>query len=471
MNIAKTLHESAKGLVIAPAGFGKTHLIAEAVINYGKNRQLILTHTHAGVDSIRSKIRRLSPSTKNIPVETIDGFVLRYVASYPETSGWKGSFDDVAWDDIRKCGIELFKKNFVKQVIKNSYDGLYVDEYQDCSQEQHAIVKELLSILPVRVLGDHLQGIFNFGKNSIVNWDQDVRGSFDIVGELDTPWRWNNAGNAELGNWLSTVRQRITGNQSIALNNLPVCVSIVNATVQNDIIRECHTILSRVQDGESIVIIGIANQAGSTHNIASKLRGRCGVVEPLESKDLKKIIAGLMDKCAYAKAVGLLKMAGMCFSGISETVLKQEFESLKKKQLPRRRKPIPITVSLKSFIEKDDLKSMADMVECFKSFPNSHLYRKELYYEILKILKESVRSGIPLNDALVKVRENTRRLGRRMPKKAIARTVLIKGLEFDHAVILNADSFDQKNLYVALTRATKTVTIFARTNTLLSNIN
>ncbi len=466
MNIAQILHESNKGLVVAPAGFGKTHLIAEAVINYGQGQQLVLTHTHAGVDSIRNKIHCLNPSAKYIHVETIDGFVLRYVASYPKTSGWAGSFDDVVWDDIKKCGTKLFKKNFIKQVIKNTYSGLYVDEYQDCSLEQHAIVKELLSVLPVRVLGDHLQGIFNFGNNQIVDWERDVNSSFDVIGELDTPWRWNNAGNPELGNWLSTIRQSIISNQTISLSNLPTCVSLINATAQNDIIRECHAVLSKVQDGESIVIIGIANQASSTHNIASKLRGRCGVVEPLESKDLKKIIGGLISQCVYKKAIGLLKMAGECFSGISNTVLKQEFEALKKKQLPTRRKPICITAPLKNFVEKDDLKTMVKLVESFNFFPKSHLYRKELYYEILKILKESIRSGVALNDALVKVRENTRRLGRRIPKKAIARTVLIKGLEFDHAVILNADLFDQKNLYVALTRASKTITIFSRSNTL-----
>ena len=110
---------------------------------------------------------------------------------------------------------------------------------------------------------------------------------------------------------------------------------------------------------------------------------------------------------------------------------------------------------------------MVELLECFLSFPNSYLYRKELFYEILKILKESLRSGIQFNDALVKVRENTRRFGRRIPRKAIARTVLIKGLEFDHTIIINADEFDRNNLYVALTRATKTITIISKSCTLL----
>jgi DNA helicase-2/ATP-dependent DNA helicase PcrA len=35
----------------------------------------------------------------------------------------------------------------------------------------------------------------------------------------------------------------------------------------------------------------------------------------------------------------------------------------------------------------------------------------------------------------------------------------VKGLEFDNAVVLDADGFDAKNLYVALTRGAKTLTV------------
>ena len=69
MNLAKLLHEAKKGFIVAPAGCGKTHLIAEAVVNHGGERELILTHTHAGVDSIRRKIRALNPTKKNFQID------------------------------------------------------------------------------------------------------------------------------------------------------------------------------------------------------------------------------------------------------------------------------------------------------------------------------------------------------------------------------------------------------------------
>lgn len=44
-------------------------------------------------------------------------------------------------------------------------------------------------------------------------------------------------------------------------------------------------------------------------------------------------------------------------------------------------------------------------------------------------------------------------------RKLIGTTLLVKGLEYDHAVILDADTLDAKDLYVAMTRGAKTLTI------------
>lgn len=41
----------------------------------------------------------------------------------------------------------------------------------------------------------------------------------------------------------------------------------------------------------------------------------------------------------------------------------------------------------------------------------------------------------------------------------MSRTLLIKGLEFDHALVLSADELDARNLYVALTRGSRSLTV------------
>lgn len=48
----------------------------------------------------------------------------------------------------------------------------------------------------------------------------------------------------------------------------------------------------------------------------------------------------------------------------------------------------------------------------------------------------------------------------------MSRTLLIKGLEFDHTVILDADEHDAKNFYVAATRPTRSLTICSASPTI-----
>ena len=57
-----------------------------------------------------------------------------------------------------------------------------------------------------------------------------------------------------------------------------------------------------------------------------------------------------------------------------------------------------------------------------------------------------------LSDAAWSVRQRTRVLGRQVYSRSVSTPLLIKGLEFDHAIVLNANELTNKELYVALTR-------------------
>ena len=52
------------------------------------------------------------------------------------------------------------------------------------------------------------------------------------------------------------------------------------------------------------------------------------------------------------------------------------------------------------------------------------------------------------HDAAIRMREQNRLLGRPLPKRAVGSTLLLKGLEAEIAVILDADAVDPANLYV-----------------------
>ena len=50
--------------IIAPAGHGKTEMIAE-IVKYAEGKQLLLTHTNAGVDAIEKRLQKFQK--RNIP--------------------------------------------------------------------------------------------------------------------------------------------------------------------------------------------------------------------------------------------------------------------------------------------------------------------------------------------------------------------------------------------------------------------
>lgn len=53
------LLEVGRGTITAPAGCGKTHLIAEALTNRAETKPiLVLTHTNAGVAALRERLER-----------------------------------------------------------------------------------------------------------------------------------------------------------------------------------------------------------------------------------------------------------------------------------------------------------------------------------------------------------------------------------------------------------------------------
>jgi len=60
------------------------------------------------------------------------------------------------------------------------------------------------------------------------------------------------------------------------------------------------------------------------------------------------------------------------------------------------------------------------------------------------------------------MREQNRLLGRPLPLRGVGSTPLLKGLEADAVVILNADDMDARNLYVAVTRGSKRVVVCSR---------
>ncbi len=81
----KNFISKSHSMLIAPAGYGKTHTIAEC-LEYTIGKQLVLTHTHVGVSSIKEKIKKRGIGSSNYNVETITSFAQKYVIAFYDNS-------------------------------------------------------------------------------------------------------------------------------------------------------------------------------------------------------------------------------------------------------------------------------------------------------------------------------------------------------------------------------------------------
>lgn len=198
------LLEVINGTITAPAGCGKTHLIAETLKTTWPKPVLVLTHTNAGVASLRSKLDRLNVASSKYRLSTIDGWAIRLASSFPMRSGITADTLSLTnpgrhYPLIREAAYKLLKEKHINDILKASYSHLIVDEYQDCSVYQHAIVYYASQSLKTCVLGDPLKAIFNFGSDGLADWETHVCQHFPIQAELDIPWRWVNAGCESFG--------------------------------------------------------------------------------------------------------------------------------------------------------------------------------------------------------------------------------------------------------------------------------
>lgn len=453
---------STKGYVIAPAGYGKTHLIALAV-RAASGRQLVLTHTFAGVNSIKTKMTALGVPSSMYQVDTIASWSLRLCLAYPKTSAWATDNPaDDQWNQLYASCSDLLSKSFIRHCISSTYAGLYVDEYQDCSALQHSLVCTLADFLPCRVLGDPMQSIFDFDNAKPVDWEASVYPSFECLGELDIPWRW--AGNPELGAWLNDVRKKIQAGQKIdLLGNRPPCV--IRHRVEPEYLekKQYSALYGLLNHNESVIALhgGDPQSKNKTHLLARSMAGRFSSIEEIEGRGLHAFLKQLQGAKTTQKGFLLaLDFAKKCFTGVSDVLT----AATKRGEIAGVRKSTKYPALLSAANAYLGDPTSLHLVKFFlelKANPDTGAYRRDLLNRLLQILKLHGESHeMTLIEAGKIYQRDMRHMGRpTRHKKLIGTTLLVKGLEFDHAVILDADSLDAKDLYVAMTRGTKSLTI------------
>lgn len=509
-NIIETFLSQEKSLLIAPAGYGKTYTIVQCVSKTSK-KSLILTHTHAGVAALKNALKEQQIDKKYYEIETITSYAQKYVKAYcaetlPEIT------DDNYWVFILEKAESIFKNPHIKDVIKQTYSHLFVDEYQDCTISQHKVILAVSESIPTHILGDPLQGIMDFNKETdpLVNFYNDDLKNFTKTPELTIPYRWQKEGNnSSLGKYLVSIREKLIDNlENNAKNEIDLTdnsnnsfyfvktsgsaysyeginkeTNILNKQTKNkytykQLIKAILGNSKNLPDYESVLIISKPPYRRNKSQVEIRADLKSALYYPalylLEAIDEKSFykLSNMADEIvSEGLNVNLKKLYDFLVNLFNKTDIDKWINS-KSYNLIRKTK-------------KDDKQISNEIQELISAFNNSKhplLFGKiiEYFYYTLKLkcsrteFIHCILNAINMTEyrnsiykTMVDQRNKFRKVGRKINGKCLGTVALTKGLEFDTVVILDAETFkNPKELYVAMTRACKNLIIFSQNSKL-----
>ncbi len=461
------LLEISRGTVVAPAGCGKTHLIADALSRHtGTKPILVLTHTNAGVAALRGRLERAGVPSEAYRLSTIDGWAMRLLTLFPKRSSHSPTIMQISnprtdYPAIRDAAKRLLQAGHLDEVLSATYDQVIVDEYQDCNDQQHAIVVNVARVLRACVLGDPMQAIFTFA-GPMPDWENDVCRQFPLAGELATPWRWINAGEEVFGHYLLAIRQELVAGRSIDLMQVPHNVQWVQLTGGQD----DHRIRLRAgltpppaMDGKVLIIADSRNPAGQ-RDFASQVPGAI-TAENVDLGDLVSFGQGL-DLSSPNILQYLLNFASSVMTDVGATDMMTRIATLQAGRA--KREASDAEKSALVFAAAPSYKNAANILSEINKQSGVRVYRPAILQAALKVLNACNSNNITPAEAAINVREQARLIGRPLAKRTVGSTLLLKGLESDVAVILDPSTMDRKHLYVAMTRGAKQLVICSHTN-------
>lgn len=457
-----------KNFLIAPAGHGKTYTIA-ACLKCTMGLQLILTHTHAGVASIKEKVRSMNIPKGSCHIETISSYAQKYVKAFycgtdiPDQSDTKNYYDFI----VDKA-FEILKLKPVGKVIRATYSGLYVDEYQDCSVRQHQMIMALSKWLPVHILGDPLQGIFgslNREQGGSVNLPDDlIESGFNVIDKLDTPYRWLKDGhNRALGEALKRLRRNLESRQPVNLEDYTdgIEIFVVKSNDKFNSKTDYGKTLGSVTKEKSVLVIEPSGISVTPRERVAQRYKQFMVLEAIDNEDFYQI-ASSMDELVQGFEYARFK-EDVLFKLFGKTEINQWFSAnkIKSKRGPNKAKAESLKSLIKGFEQDCTVEEIYQILSELEKEIGAKVKRRELFNSILKSLGEANMNKISVSEAMRNHRNNVRRAGRKCDGRVIGTTLLTKGLEFDIVVILDAHKIScPKHLYVAMTRACKRLIVF-----------
>ena len=182
---------------------------------------------------------------------------------------------------------------------------VYVDEYQDCSLEQHAVVTALSGMVETHVFGDPLQGIFAFRgqETQIVSWTEHIRPIFPVEAtDTWSPHRW--ASSPDLGCFVERLRREIIAGGPVNLIAQGVRIEAPHPAGQITLLRR-----NIIKDARTLVIRDINQRC---HYLAQRVGPPYKCIEPVDCPTLRDFVSSIHGVEGPALPIAVLDLLIVC---------------------------------------------------------------------------------------------------------------------------------------------------------------
>lgn len=454
-----------RACLIAPAGYGKTHFIVDCM-REAPQKQLILTHTHAGVASLREKLSAGAIPPSKYTLCTISSLAKDFFLAYADTQDREIQEDSPDFFDhaVRGATRIVSSKN-IQTVLRISFAGIFVDEYQDCNIEQHEFITALSKDLPLRVLGDPMQGIFAFkDRPRLVSFEQDLS-RFDRF-ELNSPRRWSRD-NPRLGEEIKFIRSLLESGHCGTIDYARLSEIRHQSGDVACLPKAIYAEVNLYPNTDSCLVLPSSSIPLARIGLAKQLKNGFRLLEAIDEKVFYKA-AQLVDAFIASGSMSVFReLCGLLFL---KSPLDNWFNSkgLKRKRNPRDREAAkPVDQALGTFFASRSSHSVLALLSNVENLPKMTCYRFEIKDSLLRAIEESGRTGASVYESMKMTRNRIRLVGRKNYRRSIGSTLLTKGQEFDHVIIVNqhprfnlTKDEERKHFYVAISRACKSVLVF-----------
>lgn len=462
-----------RSLLIAPAGHGKTTLLIKCILRLQMSKNiLILTHTHAGIASIKQKMSKERISLKNVSISTITGFAQHIAILFYGKKILENQEDKKYFNDIQEKVLCIISLNGVLNIIKRTYSVIFVDEYQDCSIIQHKIIETISSVIPTHLLGDPLQAIIRFNDEP-VDFSKHLN-NFKEYNFLSIPWRWNNCGNKDLGKSVIKMRKLLLNNSEIELDDSNEFKGVFfhkHSTEEQNFWPKLGNTLLKLKSDSLLILFPPIVECGITYRAKCRQRFDFNhdfeLLEAIDDKDFYKCAQTIDSlRCEGGKITGDLLIKLLEAISFNKGDVTEWFSSKGvKHKRTEKEKCNTIKIMYENFVQSKSFDALYQIIDYAHTKLKWKYKRPALLNAIKKVLHDYRESSCL--ERMKTYKNKIRIVGRKVKGKCIGNTWLTKGLEFDDVIILDAHKYkDCNNFYVAISHACKNLYIYSKTSTL-----